>query len=127
MRPKTRRDPSDLLALALPPCAEGAMQTEKTLIQLLSHPASRTAPARAVELGQLGYMQWLGGLPPGVPYVREATCALALAQSFEVASPAVAEFCRLLRASLRLPLAPLDLALPRPQRRGGTRMRRLSL
>ncbi|PWK60665.1 hypothetical protein [Roseicyclus mahoneyensis] len=103
------------------------MQTEKTLIQLLSHPAPRSAPARAVELGQLGYMQWLGALPPAVPYGREAARALALAQPFEVASPAVAEFCRLLRASLMTPLSPLDLALPRPKRRGGTRMRRLSL
>jgi len=100
------------------------MLTERTLIQLQLHPGS---PARARELGQLGYMQWLAGLPPAAPYPTEARRALKLAAPFEATDPAVAEFCALIRASLTRPLAPLDLSLPRPRRRGGARMRRLSL
>ena len=103
------------------------MTIEKTLLQLLSHPAAPDSPARARELGQLAYMQWLGGLPPGAPYPSEASRALALALPFEATGAAVAEFCRLLRTSRATPLAPLDLALPRPQRRGGAGKRRLSL
>lgn len=103
------------------------MLTEKTLIQLLSHQAPDASPDRARELGQLGYMQWLGGLPAHAPYPQAATRALGLAQPFAAASPAVQEFCALLAASITLPLMPLDLALPLPRRRGGARMRRLSL
>lgn len=103
------------------------MLTEKTLLQLLSHPASQTSPERARELGQLGYMQWLGGLPPRAPYPAEAVRALTLSRPFEAASPAVTEFCRLLRLSVQAPLSPLDLALPQPRRRGGTKTRRLSI
>jgi len=127
MRPDPIRDPLPLLIAAPSACAEGTMLTEKTLLQLLSHPASRTCPARARELGQLGYMQWLGGLPPRAPYPAMAARALSLSRPFEAASPAVAEFCRLLRLSVQAPLSPLDLALPRPRRRGGARMRRLSI
>ncbi len=100
------------------------MLTERTLIQLQLHSGS---PARARELGQLGYMQWLAGLPAGAPYPAEARRALRLAATFEATDPAVAEFCALLRASLTAPLSPLDLSLPHPRRRGGARMRRLSL
>jgi len=100
------------------------MLTERTLIQLQLHPGS---PARARELGQLGYMQWLAGLPPAASYPAEARRALRLAAPFEATDPALAEFCALLRASLKTPPAPLDLALPRPRRRGGARVRRMSL
>lgn len=100
------------------------MLTERTLTQLQLCPGS---PARARELGQLGYMQWLAGLPARAAYPDAARHALGLAAPFEATDPAVGEFCALLRASLACPLRPLDLALPRPRRRGGARMRRLSL
>jgi len=100
------------------------MLTERTLIQLQIHPGT---PARARELGQLGYMQWLAGLPADAAYPYEVRRALRLAAPFEASDPAVAAFCTLLRTSLQRPFAPLDLSLPRPRRRGGARMRRLSL
>jgi hypothetical protein len=104
------------------------MLTERTLIQLLSQKAPADAePDRARELGRLGYMQWLGGLPSDLPYPHEAARALRMAHPFASASAPVAEFCGLLAASLVQPLTPLDLDLPPPRRRGGTRMRRLSL
>ena len=104
------------------------MLTETTLIQLLSHKAPEDAtPGRARELGRLGYMQWLGGLAPQAPYPYEAARALRMAHPFAAASPPVAEFCALLAESLVEPLTPLDLDLPPPRRRGGARMRRLSL
>jgi hypothetical protein len=99
------------------------MRTEHTLTQLQLCPGT---PARARELGQMGYMQWLAGLPPHAPYAQAARHALTLASPFEATDPAVGEFCALLRKSLATPLAPLDLALPQPRRRGGARMRRLS-
>lgn len=103
------------------------MLTEKTLIQLLSHQRPEPTPERARELGRLGYMQWLGGQAADVAYPAAALRALRLAQPFAAAAPAVAEFCDLLSTSILYPLAPLDLALPPPRRRGGARMRRLSL
>ncbi|MEX0281464.1 MAG: hypothetical protein AB3N13_09800 [Arenibacterium sp.] len=99
------------------------MLIEKTLIQLQVNPSS---PERAKELGQLGYMQWLGGLPGDADYQAEAASAYILAAPFVASDPAVAEFCALLRHSLRSPLHVLDLALPEPRRRGGARERRLS-
>lgn len=92
-----------------------------TLSQLLMAPAD---PARAREIGQMGYMQWLAGLPGGASYGAEARRALRVARDFTASDPAVAEFCRLLRASLHGPLVPLDLSLPAPRRRGGARERR---
>ena len=104
------------------------MLTERTLIQLLSQKSPADAqPERARELGRMGYMQWLGGLASGLPYPREAARALRMAEPFAAASPPVAEFCALLAESLVQPLTPLDLDLPPPRRRGGARMRRLSL
>lgn len=100
------------------------MLTEQTLIQILSQPDRASAPERARELGQLGFMQWLGGLPAQSAYDAQARRALGLALPFALASPAMEEFCRLLDASLARPLAPLDLALPTARRRGGARMRR---
>lgn len=97
------------------------MIIERTLNGLQVNPDS---PERARELGQLGYMQWLGALPGSAAYEVEAVKAYLVAMDFIETDPAVAEFCALLRASLRQPLKPLDLALPKPRRRGGARQRR---
>ena len=79
--------------------------------------------ARALELGRLGYMQWLGALPGDAAYRDEAMRAYAAAAPFIRRSPAVAVFCDLLVASTRMPPEPLPLTLPR-HRRGGARARR---
>ncbi len=100
------------------------MSIERTLTQLQVNPRT---PERAREIGQLGYMQWLGGLPAQACYITEATCAYMAAEPFRNTDPAVAEFCALLKASLEVPFQPLDLSLPKPRRRGGARERRLSL
>lgn len=100
------------------------MHTEKTLDQLQLNPPT---PERARELGQLGYMQWLGGLPADADYEGEAVRAYLMAMDFIDTDPTIAEFCALLRKSLRRPLRPLDLALPKPARRGGAKARRQSL
>ncbi len=100
------------------------MTIERTLTQLQVNPST---PERAREIGQLGYMQWLGGLPAEACYLTEATLAYMSAAPFRETDPAVAEFCGLLKASLDSPLSPLDLALPKPRRRGGAKERRLSL
>lgn len=94
-----------------------------TLTQLQVNP---TTPERAKELGQLGYMQWLGGLPGSACYQTEAAYAYMTALPFKDTAPAVAVFCKLLKTSLETPLQPLDLALPKPRRRGGAKERRLS-
>ena len=57
-------------------------------------------PDRAKELGQLGYMQRLGALPPMVGYRREAMRAYSVALPFTRTSSAVADFWDLLVASL---------------------------
>jgi hypothetical protein len=97
------------------------MLLELTIRQLDIGPVPKT---RAIELGQLGYMQWLGSLPGHVGYAQEARRALSLARPFIGCSPAVAVFCDLLAASLRISPAPLALALPARRRRGGARSRR---
>lgn len=79
---------------------------------------------QAREMGQMGYMQWLGALPGRASYVAEARRARAMALPFARTSPAVAVFCQLLEASAATPLAPLDLSLPARTRRGGARARR---
>lgn len=100
------------------------MSIERTLTQLQVNPAT---PERAREIGQLGYMQWLGSLPAHACYLTEAAYAYMSATPFRATDPAVAEFCTLLKASMDAPLTPLDLSLPKPRRRGGARERRLSL
>ncbi|MEM1274017.1 MAG: hypothetical protein AAGF88_09375 [Pseudomonadota bacterium] len=97
------------------------MLLEQTISQL---DIGRIAPERALELGQLGYMQWLGALPPMADYPKAARFAYARARPFAKTSPAVMVFCDLLLASMRTPLAPLVLRLPERQRRGGARARR---
>jgi len=97
------------------------MQLEQTIRQLDVGPLP---PDEADSMGQLGYMQWLGGLNGSADYRREARRACALARPFADVSPAVAVFCALLRASLPSPLVLLPLALPPRSRRGGAAARR---
>ena len=100
------------------------MLIQKTISQLQ---VRADTPERAKELGQLGYIQWLGALPGNANYEFEAVRAFLYARPFISSDPAVAAFCHLLRASLKHPLQPLDLALPKPRRRGGAHERRMSL
>lgn len=100
------------------------MLIHRTLLQLQTRVDT---PERAAELGRMGYMQWLGGLPGGANYEFEAIRAYLFARPFIDSDPAVAVFCGLLRQSLQHPLQPLDLSLPKPRRRGGATERRMSL
>ena len=100
------------------------MNIERTLMQLQVMPET---PERARELGQLGYMQWLGGLPGAKSYEAEARRALEMACPFAKTDMAVAAFCALVEQSLSAPLTPLYLALPKPRRRGGAQDRRMKL
>lgn len=100
------------------------MSIERTLTQLQAEAAT---PERAQELGRMGYMQWLAALPGQASYEAEAVRAWLRAEPFAATDPAVAVFCALIRDSLRRPLLPLDLSLPRPRRRGGARVRRMSI
>lgn len=100
------------------------MLLDRTIFQLdIGH----VPPDRAEELGQLGYVQWLGGLRGDASYVREAMRAYERARPFIRTSPAVAVFCHLLVASSVTPIQPLPLRLPQAGRRGGAAARRLSL
>lgn len=100
------------------------MLLEQTIFQL---DIGYVPPEKAEEMGQLGYMQWLGALRGGASYQREAIRAYEMAQPFIRTSPAVAAFCRLLVASVASPIEPLSLRLPLRNRRGGAQARRLSL
>ncbi|MCC1491504.1 hypothetical protein [Cognatishimia sp. F0-27] len=97
------------------------MQFDKTLNQML---VGFCSPRRAEEIGQLAYMQWLGALPGAASYEEEAVLAYLSAVNYRMTDPPVAVFCRLIEASLRNPLKPLDLSLPTPRRRGGAAKRR---
>jgi len=77
-------------------------------------------------MGQLGYMQWIAGLPGNADYRKAALTAYDTAAPYMIQSPAVAEFCELLLTSLEEPLTPLPLAMPKRQRRGGAQARRSS-
>jgi hypothetical protein len=97
------------------------MILERTIIQL----DTGDMPAdEARQMGQLGYMQWIAGLPAAADYVQAALDAYDKAAPFMVHSPAVAEFCELLLSSVEAPLAPLPLAMPKRERRGGAQARR---
>ncbi len=97
------------------------MLLELTVTQLdIGH----VPPERALELGQLGYLQWLDGLPGQASYPAEAMRAYTLAAPFIRNSPAVAVFCDLLVTSTRDPLSPLSLTLRPRHRRGGAQARR---
>ena len=97
------------------------MLLERTITQL---DIGNIPHERALELGQLGYMQWLGGLPGSANYRVAALRALTMAAPFMENSPAVAVFCDLIVASLDSPVAALNLSLPSHHRRGGARARR---
>ena len=98
------------------------MLLERTIAQLAVGPL----PAdEAKQLGQLGYMQWIAGLPGGADYQGAALSAHRRAAPFMETSPAIAEFCRLLLTSIREPLRPLPLSMPPRKRRGGAGGRRL--
>ncbi len=100
------------------------MLIQQTILQLQ---VRVDTPERARELGQMGYMQWLGGLPGNASYEVEAVRAYLCACPFVSTDPAIAVFCDLLQQSLSKPLQPLDLAMPKPRRRGGAHERRMSL
>ena len=100
------------------------MLLKRTITQLdIGH----TTPERAQELGQLGYLQWLGALSAKSSYFDEAMRAHKMAIPFAATSPAIAVFCDLLVASVRVPIEPLPLSLPNRQRRGGAKARRAAL
>ena len=99
------------------------MLLEQTITQLdIGH----TTQKRAQELGQLGYMQWLGALPAMSDYRREAMNAYETAIPLAETSEPIQVFCDLLRASIVTPLKPLALKLPERERRGGAEARRAS-
>jgi hypothetical protein len=100
------------------------MITARTLTQLQGRALT---PERARDLGHMGYIQWLGGLPGAANYEAEAVRAYLMAADFIRTDPAIAVFCELLARSIADPLLPLDLRLPSPRRRGGARERRLSI
>ncbi|MGR3793612.1 hypothetical protein [Vannielia sp. SX4] len=97
------------------------MLLERTIIQLDIGPLP---PDEARQLGQLGFMQWLAGLPGAADYPSAARAAHARAAPLAAGSPALAEFCTLLTASLCGPIAPLPLAMPAQRRRGGAAAKR---
>lgn len=97
------------------------MILERTIIQL---DTGHMPQDEARQMGQLGYMQWIAGLPANADYLQAALVAYDTAAPFMVHSPAVAEFCELVLCSLEAPLTPLPLALPARQRRGGAQARR---
>ncbi|TCM86571.1 hypothetical protein [Rhodovulum steppense] len=118
-RPAGRRPiPSD-------PAVQGATERPMMLeLVLLQMQARGRDPARADEIGQLGFMQWLGGLPGGCDYAAAARAALLRLDAGVPDSPTLASFRGLLAASLAMPPRPLGLSLPVPRRRGGARARR---
>lgn len=98
------------------------MLLARTILQL---DVGCVPPAEAVEMGQLGYLQWLAGGAGQESYVRAAKHAHETAAPFRANSPAIAVFCDLLIASIERPLQPLALTMPERRRRGGARARRL--
>lgn len=100
------------------------MLLDRTISQLDIGPVP---PDRALEMGRMGYMQWLGALPGRSDYMAQARRALVAAEPFAGGSPAVQVFCDLLTASMQMPPVPLPLSLPERRRRGGRRARRMTL
>lgn len=97
------------------------MLLERTILQL---DIGFVPPDEAAELGGLGYLQWLAGLPGRSDYRREAARAYAMAEPFIETSPAIAVFCDLLASSMKTPLKPSPLSMPARRRRGGAPARR---
>lgn len=100
------------------------MMLELVLLQMHARTQS---PEPARETAYLAFIQWLGALPGGCDYAAAARAALERVSGISASSPALTIFCTLLADSLDRPARPLDLRLPSPCRRGGTRARRLSL
>ncbi len=100
------------------------MKLEKVLFGLQTQTDTTD---RARELGRLGFMQWLAGLPGDSNFQTEALRAYTIAQPFIRTDPPVAVFCELLVEATRMPPRPMDLTLPRPGRRGGAKARRLNI
>ncbi|MEM6624720.1 MAG: hypothetical protein AAF674_21065 [Pseudomonadota bacterium] len=98
------------------------MLLARTISQLDVGPLT---PEEADELGQLGYVQWLAGLPGNSNFEKEAMRAYSTALPFLRTSPAIAVFCDLLVASTATPPRPLPLVLRVRERRGGAEARRL--
>lgn len=98
------------------------MFLERTISQL---DIGQVSPDQAMELGRLGYLQWLAGLPGDEDYRRAAMRAYEKAAPSLRTSPAISVFCDLLVASTTLPPRPLPLAMPLRHRRGGAVARRL--
>ena len=84
-------------------------------------------PDEALSLAQLGYMQWLGGLPGQSNYRDEAKRALAASAPFKGTSPAVAMFCDLVERSTARPVSVIDIKVCKLGRRGGAQARRQTL
>lgn len=97
------------------------MLLERTISQL---DIGFVTPDQAMEMGHMGYLQWLGALPGDAGYAREALRAYAMARPFAETSPAVAVFCDLLLETAETPLCAPELTLPGRARRGGARARR---
>ncbi|MGR3511129.1 MAG: hypothetical protein ACU0GG_00080 [Paracoccaceae bacterium] len=100
------------------------MLLERTIFQL---DIGYVPPDRAEEMGQLGYLQWLGALPGHANFADEACRALEMAQPFRRTSPAIEVFCVLLMAASAVSPAPLPLSYPGRGRRGGRQARRITL
>ncbi len=97
------------------------MLLERTISQL---DVGYVPPHEAAEMGKLGYLQWLAGLPREADYTKAALLACDVAAPFVLHSPAVAEFCRLVLLSASNPTKPLPLSIPVKKRRGGADARR---
>ena len=98
------------------------MVLDQVLFKLQARTPTRQ---RALELGRLGYIEWLGSLPADADYSHAAMAAYTRAAELRRMAPAVAVFCDLLVQSTRMPIQPLDLEPPAAVRRGGARARRL--
>lgn len=87
--------------------------------------AAKATGERAIEFARLGYMEWLATTPGRERFDRAAMRAYARSWRHGRGGPTLSAFRSLLVAGMRRPGRPLDLALPKPRRRGGGRARRL--
>ncbi|MEM9782054.1 MAG: hypothetical protein AAF899_06230, partial [Pseudomonadota bacterium] len=84
------------------------MLLKRTIAQL---DLGTLSPERAREMGELGYLQWLGALPASSNYLHEAMYAYTLAAPAARRSNAVAVFCDLLIATTTTPVEPLAMMM----------------
>lgn len=97
------------------------MILERTLHMLQ---ARTETMAQADEIGQMGFIQWLGWLDGRRSFDAQAAEALSAAAPFRGSDPAVAVFCDLIDEARLMPPRPLALAMPKSKRRGGAKKRR---